>query len=79
MRTDYISPRFRNHATVAITHTIGKATPNSRKDACPDIACVSTEKFIPKNPVRKVIGRKITETIVNRSICSPWRWAYVDA
>jgi hypothetical protein len=72
-RLTYISPRRWNQTMARIAHAIGNAIPSSRNDACPLMAFVRTLKFIPKKPVRKVMGRKIIETIVSRSICSPCR------
>ena len=64
------SPRRRNSTTVRATMITGNATPSARKARRSPMPAIIQLKFMPKKPVTKVIGRKISETSVSRLIWS---------
>src|SRR5262249_17284503 len=68
VRPTHISPRRRNHPTVRATHSVGKTTPSSAKAPALPMAWAIQPKFMPKNPVMNVRGRKISDTSVSRLI-----------
>ena len=55
-----IIPRRRSHIIVRITQTTGNSTPKARNTTRLVRRSTIQEKFIPKNPVRKLIGKKIS-------------------
>lgn len=53
--------------------------PSRKNDHGPDSTCaIDQSKFIPKNPVRKLSGRKIEAMIASCFDVSPCRFATVD-
>src|SRR5271166_6297811 len=63
------SRRRRNHMIATIELANGSKMPSTRNTVKPSIWLSSQPKFIPKKPVTKLIGRKMTDTAVSRLIC----------
>ena len=59
-----------NRATVMKTLNTGSNMPSTRKADLLPMWLIIQVKFMPKRPVRKVMGRKITVTTVSLEICS---------
>src|SRR5262249_57403807 len=60
------NPRPRNSDSVTPNVARNRPTPRIR-NACNELTCsIIHWKFIPKNPVRNVSGRKIAEMVVRR-------------
>ena len=74
-----MSPRRLSQRTVTMTLAVGNKIPKRKNAAGLPRVLIIQSKFIPKKPVKKVIGRNISETIVSRLICSPWRFAIAAA
>jgi hypothetical protein len=60
--------RRRSHATVTTTLTAGSATPNATNAGALPMTSFIQPKFMPKNPVMNVRGRKMSDTKVSRLI-----------
>ena len=74
-----ISPRRMNSITVMQTLNAGSSSPSKRKADLLPMWLIIQLKFMPKTPVRKVIGRKITVTTVSLEIWSLCCWAMLAA